>query len=101
MDGRGAIAVVPLLTGRAELVSGASVRRRWATTVVEQALRRSAEECESRGRLRMLTVLIRHLSTERIAISYAERLTAISSAASAGPGLPSEGRSMKKNGILG
>jgi hypothetical protein len=49
----------------------------------------------------MLTVLIRHLSTERIAISYAERLTAISSAASAGPGLPSEGRSMKKNGILG
>src|SRR5436853_651444 len=31
---------------------------RWAATVVEQALRRLAEECESRGRLRMFTTLI-------------------------------------------
>jgi len=44
---------------------------RWAATVVEQALRRLSEECESRGRLRMFTVLNKYLSTERIDISYA------------------------------
>ena len=44
---------------------------RWAATVVEQALRRLAEECQSRGRLRMFTTLSRYLSSERIDISYA------------------------------
>lgn len=44
---------------------------RWAATVVEQALRRLAEECEARGRLRMFTVLSKHLSLERMEISYA------------------------------
>jgi DNA-directed RNA polymerase specialized sigma24 family protein len=44
---------------------------RWAATVVEQALRRLAEECESRGRLRMFTALSKHLSLERMEISYA------------------------------
>ena len=43
---------------------------RWAGTVVEQALRRLAEECERRGRLRMFTILSKHLSVERIEISY-------------------------------
>jgi hypothetical protein len=44
---------------------------RWAATVVEQALRRLAEECESRGRLRMFTTLSKYLSLERVEISYA------------------------------
>ena len=44
---------------------------RWAATVLEQALRRLAEECESRGRLRMFTVLSRYLSIERVEVSYA------------------------------
>ena len=44
---------------------------RWAATVVEQALRRLAEECESRGRLRMFTALSKYLSVERMEISYA------------------------------
>ena len=44
---------------------------RWAATVVEQALRRLAEECESRGRLRMFTTLSEYLSLERMEISYA------------------------------
>jgi RNA polymerase sigma factor (sigma-70 family) len=44
---------------------------RWAATVVEQALRRLAEECERRGRLRMFSALSRYLSIERVEISYA------------------------------
>jgi RNA polymerase sigma-70 factor (ECF subfamily) len=44
---------------------------RWAASVVEQALRRLAEECESRGRLRMFTALSKYLSLERMEISYA------------------------------
>ena len=43
---------------------------RWAATVVEQALRRLAEECENRGRLRMFTALNNYLSVERREISY-------------------------------
>ena len=43
---------------------------RWAATVVEQALRRLAEECEARGRLRLFTVLSKYLSLERVEISY-------------------------------
>jgi len=43
---------------------------RWAATVVEQALRRLAEECERRGRLRMFTILSKHLAADRIDISY-------------------------------
>ena len=43
---------------------------RWAATVVEQALRRLAEECESRGRLRMFMVLSKYLSLERVEVSY-------------------------------
>lgn len=44
---------------------------RWAASVVEQALRRLAEECENRGRLRMFTALSKYLSLERVEISYA------------------------------
>jgi RNA polymerase sigma-70 factor (ECF subfamily) len=44
---------------------------RWAATVVEQALRRLAEECECRGRLRMFSALSKYLSIERVEISYA------------------------------
>jgi RNA polymerase sigma-70 factor (ECF subfamily) len=62
------------------LVYGQELRRcppervfdvRWAATVVEQALRRLAEECEHRGRLRMFTALSKYLSIERVEISYA------------------------------
>ena len=44
---------------------------RWATTVVEKALRRLREECEAKGRLRLFETLSTHLTTERAEISYA------------------------------
>ncbi|MBA3960325.1 MAG: sigma-70 family RNA polymerase sigma factor [Chthoniobacterales bacterium] len=43
---------------------------RWATTVVEHALRRLREECEGQGRLRLFETLSKHLSTERDEVSY-------------------------------
>ena len=50
---------------------------RWAATVVEHALRRLSEECERRGRLRMFTILSKHLSLERVEISYATLASAL------------------------
>jgi DNA-directed RNA polymerase specialized sigma24 family protein len=44
---------------------------RWAATVVERALNRLGEECESRGRRRMFGVLSKYLAAERADISYA------------------------------
>jgi RNA polymerase sigma-70 factor (ECF subfamily) len=43
---------------------------RWAATVVEQALRRLREECESQGRLRVFQGLSPWLGAEREEISY-------------------------------
>ena len=43
---------------------------RWATTVVEQALRRLREECESQGRLRAFETLRPCLGAEREDVSY-------------------------------
>ena len=43
---------------------------RWAATVVEHALQRLREECESKGRLRLFEVLSGHLASERADISY-------------------------------
>ena len=45
---------------------------RWATTVVEQALRRLREECEGKDRLRLFYALSRHLIEEREEVSYAK-----------------------------
>jgi RNA polymerase sigma factor (sigma-70 family) len=45
--------------------------RRWAATVVEQALRRLREECENKGRLRLFETLSAHLNAERADVSYA------------------------------
>jgi RNA polymerase sigma-70 factor (ECF subfamily) len=42
----------------------------WAATVVEQALRRLREECESKGRLRLFEALSGHLTAERADVSY-------------------------------
>jgi len=44
---------------------------RWAATVAEEALRRLAEECESRGRRRMFAVLGKYLTADRMDVSYA------------------------------
>jgi RNA polymerase sigma factor (sigma-70 family) len=44
---------------------------RWAATVVEHALSRLGEECESRGRRRVFDVLSKCLAAEREDISYA------------------------------
>lgn len=44
---------------------------RWAATVVEQALQRLREECESHGRLRLFEALRGHLASERSELSYA------------------------------
>lgn len=43
---------------------------RWAATVVEQALRRLREECESKGRLRVFDALSSYLTAERADVSY-------------------------------
>jgi RNA polymerase sigma-70 factor (ECF subfamily) len=43
----------------------------WATTVVEHALRRLREECESKGKLWFFRALSRHLTEERDEVSYA------------------------------
>jgi RNA polymerase sigma-70 factor (ECF subfamily) len=43
---------------------------RWAATVVEQALRRLREECQSKQRLRLFETLSLYLTTERADISY-------------------------------
>ena len=45
---------------------------RWAATVVEQALRRLAEECQAKGRRRLYEALSPHLAAERADISYGE-----------------------------
>jgi RNA polymerase sigma-70 factor (ECF subfamily) len=43
----------------------------WATTVVEHALQRLREECESRGKLWLFQALSSHLTDERDELSYA------------------------------
>jgi RNA polymerase sigma-70 factor (ECF subfamily) len=43
----------------------------WATTVVEHALRRLHEECESKGKLWLFQGLSRHLTEDRDDVSYA------------------------------
>jgi RNA polymerase sigma factor (sigma-70 family) len=43
----------------------------WATTVVEHALRRLREECESKGKLWLFQALSSHLTDERDELSYA------------------------------
>ena len=50
---------------------------RWATTVVEQALRRLREECEGKARLRLFYALSRHLTDERDEVSYAKLSTSL------------------------
>jgi len=50
---------------------------RWATTVVEQALRRLREECEGKDRLRLFYALSRHLTDEREEVSYAKLSAAL------------------------
>jgi RNA polymerase sigma-70 factor (ECF subfamily) len=56
---------------------------RWATTVVEQALRRLREECEGKDRLRLFYALSRHLTDERDEVSYAKLSAALGVAESA------------------
>ena len=43
---------------------------RWAATVVEQALRRLREECQSKQRLRLFDTLSAYLATDRSDVSY-------------------------------
>ena len=45
---------------------------RWAATVVEEALRRLAQECQAKGRLRLYETLSPHLAADRADISYLE-----------------------------
>ena len=47
----------------------------WATTVVEHALRRLREECESKGKLWLFQALSHHLTAERDEVSYADLST--------------------------
>jgi len=44
----------------------------WATTVVEHALQRLREECESKGKLWLFQALSSHLTEERDEVSYAK-----------------------------
>ena len=56
---------------------------RWAATVVEQALRRLREECQSRKRLRLFETLSLYLTTERADVSYQNLATTLGIAESA------------------
>jgi RNA polymerase sigma-70 factor (ECF subfamily) len=56
---------------------------RWAATVVEQALRRLREECESRRRLRLFETLSLYLTTDRADVSYHNLATTLGIAESA------------------
>src|SRR5437667_4477146 len=50
---------------------------RWAATVVEQALRRLREECQSRSRLRLFETLSLYLTTDRADVSYQNTATTL------------------------
>ena len=50
---------------------------RWAATVVERALRRLREECQSRKRLRLFETLSLYLTTERADVSYQNLATTL------------------------
>ena len=50
---------------------------RWAATVVEQALRRLADECERKGKVRLFDALSGHLTADRADISYSTLATAL------------------------
>ena len=50
---------------------------RWAMTVVEQALRRLREECESKGKRRLFQALSCYLTAERDEVSYANLSTSL------------------------
>jgi RNA polymerase sigma factor (sigma-70 family) len=56
---------------------------RWAATVVEHALRRLREECESKGKRRLFQTLSCYLTAERDQVSYASLSTALGIAESA------------------
>ena len=56
---------------------------RWAATVVEQALHRLREECQSKKRLRLFETLSLYLATERADVSYYNLATTLGIAESA------------------
>jgi RNA polymerase sigma factor (sigma-70 family) len=56
---------------------------RWAATVVEQALRRLREECQSKRRLRLFETLSLYLATDRTDVSYQNLATMLGMAESA------------------
>ncbi|MDQ6623490.1 MAG: sigma-70 family RNA polymerase sigma factor [Verrucomicrobiota bacterium] len=45
---------------------------RWAATVVEEAMRRLADECQKNGRLRLFETLSGHLASDRTDICYTD-----------------------------
>jgi RNA polymerase sigma factor (sigma-70 family) len=55
----------------------------WATTVVEHALQRLREECESKGKLWLFQALSSHLTDERDEVSYANLSTELGMAETA------------------
>lgn len=56
---------------------------RWAVTVVEHALQRLREECESKGKRRLFLALSSHLTAERHEVSFAQLSTELGIAESA------------------
>src|SRR5215467_8054704 len=56
----------------------------WATTVVEHALQRLREECESKGKLWLFQALTSHLTDERDEVSYANLSAELGIAETAG-----------------
>jgi RNA polymerase sigma factor (sigma-70 family) len=50
---------------------------RWAATVVEQALRRLREECQSKSRLRLFETLSLYLAVDRTDVSYHDLATTL------------------------
>jgi RNA polymerase sigma-70 factor (ECF subfamily) len=56
---------------------------RWAATVVEQALQRLREECQSKKRLRLFETLSLYLAIDRTDVSYQNLATGLGIAESA------------------
>ncbi len=50
---------------------------RWAATVVERAMQRLREQCESNGRLRLFETLSDYLAAERAEVSYSALAAAL------------------------
>ena len=83
LDGGSALAITDLAQSLDSLPPERLFDLRWAVTVVEHALQRLREECESKGKRRLFHALSSHLTAERHEVSFAQLSTELGIAESA------------------